>query len=1325
MLFNWGVVTWLLLLRIIVGTDVLYNDVAIPAHTRLWQTVMKMELESDALRKIYPLVTRVEDDEEQDVYERVLDVVKSFDPLKASLLPLYYQLSPGYAGTTTDIKDSYFVLNGKKYLSPEDIFYLKSKDLADQAQVPSSELVRVNEAVIGTNGEAPILIFYGCETDLLFDEFNRILYSEAQEGKIRFVWRCTCQESEPYRFQTYGIDLTLKNDTWNGKKVCQETSLPEEFKSPTNEYTFEFLPEEELSDLDLKVASMLASNYEKTSNFTSTWQFAKSIINNFPLVSKKLSAMEYVDDRVHQELLQLQQKGIDYGMLGLYVNGQHWRMSQLDPWSLVRIVSKELKEQQLLSEMLENYKLTLRGKASLSKELLKKFSQLSLSNLQSSQPPKYDLHRFPGFSESIIYFNDIEKDPQYKEKLSTKLSSFFDKSDFGILPAFKENWNEVVFVIDFSDLYSKENLSALSGLSRALDIIKNGYPQRIGLLPLYHGEMPPVLRNIYELKTSKIEELKNFLEDLLTRKPQLKSSFDDLPPLKDVLQSLKITEPSIIINGEIYPFKANTWNYLIAKVLKKDVTHLKDELKKHDPNSGLSVRGILHLKSQEVRNLKYIPDHFSDATYTTVDNTALKTLGSRIVEYTKDGAYNLLHTVTVVDDFNTKSALKKLINLIDINLMGVRFRVVHRGPLTSNWTKLKESLQSGRPDELSDLMATLGATRSENEIDLHTLKKWLPSLHSRFLLQPSFITANGRFVHLEENEIPTKAELEGLLKREAKRTLDTVFALEAILPGFSEERIDPDFIEMLSSTLTKLFYDGNNLYNNGMEYTTETSLSRLALDDFLEFDTFTSFQSSKEPKPVDVTLVIDPLEERTQKLLSLCSLVKDLPFINVQVLLLPTETLKIMPIRRLYIEGSSRDQLEVQHNTHELFDVSVDLPNHFYINRGSAGYSVDHMLLDVHAFDAQQDISKSNIEGIGGACLALVDCRGNTVSKTITMSTFGYGQLAVTGLGSAFTVQSCDGKYTVESFSLDGRADYIPWDSFDISDFSPKKLYVKLSATNNTKNPHTDKIINVLSIVRDFQDEERYKNMIFSLLDGCNTPVKFWVLDHQLISSEFKQFLKFVEGGSNGSFSFEFIKYQWPPWLRPQRFLDRELAASKVILLDVLFPREVSKVIYLDPASQVSKLARLIDFEFDTPFAMLKAVGNSGEKNYWEEGYWKKFLKDNGLKFFSTDGVFLINLAQYRRTAAGDKLRIHYQRLSGDIFSLANLDQDLVNNLQLEVPISVLKSDLVKPQKDKYRHELVDHWEAIFAKHNEEILDKDEAFYEEDSDYDGIFHDEL
>jgi UDP-glucose:glycoprotein glucosyltransferase len=43
--------------------------------------------------------------------------------------------------------------------------------------------------------------------------------------------------------------------------------------------------------------------------------------------------------------------------------------------------------------------------------------------------------------------------------------------------------------------------------------------------------------------------------------------------------------------------------------------------------------------------------------------------------------------------------------------------------------------------------------------------------------------------------------------------------------------------------------------------------------------------------------------------------------------------------------------------------------------------------------------------------------------------------------------------------------------------------------------------------------------------------------------------------------------------------------------------------------------------------------------------------------------------------AAGDMLRGHYQQLSADPHSLANLDQDLPNNLQREVPIFSLPED--------------------------------------------------
>lgn len=88
-----------------------------------------------------------------------------------------------------------------------------------------------------------------------------------------------------------------------------------------------------------------------------------------------------------------------------------------------------------------------------------------------------------------------------------------------------------------------------------------------------------------------------------------------------------------------------------------------------------------------------------------------------------------------------------------------------------------------------------------------------------------------------------------------------------------------------------------------------------------------------------------------------------------------------------------------------------------------------------------------------------------------------------------------------------------------------------------------------------------------------------------------------------------------------------------------------------------------------TPFSLFKMKGNG----YWNEGYWKKMLQDNGLSFYSIEPIFVINIKRIRELNAGDKLRLHYQRLSTDVNSLLNIDQDLINNLQIEVPLGTLK----------------------------------------------------
>jgi len=55
--------------------------------------------------------------------------------------------------------------------------------------------------------------------------------------------------------------------------------------------------------------------------------------------------------------------------------------------------------------------------------------------------------------------------------------------------------------------------------------------------------------------------------------------------------------------------------------------------------------------------------------------------------------------------------------------------------------------------------------------------------------------------------------------------------------------------------------------------------------------------------------------------------------------------------------------------------------------------------------------------------------------------------------------------------------------------------------------------------------------------------------------------------------------------------------------------------------------------------------------------------------------LYVIDLVRFRQLAAGDILRGQYQQLSADPNSLANLDQDLPNNLQHQVPIYSLPED--------------------------------------------------
>jgi UDP-glucose:glycoprotein glucosyltransferase len=128
---------------------------------------------------------------------------------------------------------------------------------------------------------------------------------------------------------------------------------------------------------------------------------------------------------------------------------------------------------------------------------------------------------------------------------------------------------------------------------------------------------------------------------------------------------------------------------------------------------------------------------------------------------------------------------------------------------------------------------------------------------------------------------------------------------------------------------------------------------------------------------------------------------------------------------------------------------------------------------------------------------------------------------------------------------------------------------------------------------------------------------------------------------------------------------------NKILFLDVLFPLDLERVIYIDSDQIIrTDLIELMQMDFgNAPYAFTPFCESRVETEpfrFWKTGYWKLIL---GRRHYHISALFAIDLIKFRQMAAGDKLRNHYQLFATDAGSLANLDQDLPNALQDQVPI--------------------------------------------------------
>jgi UDP-glucose:glycoprotein glucosyltransferase len=226
--------------------------------------------------------------------------------------------------------------------------------------------------------------------------------------------------------------------------------------------------------------------------------------------------------------------------------------------------------------------------------------------------------------------------------------------------------------------------------------------------------------------------------------------------------------------------------------------------------------------------------------------------------------------------------------------------------------------------------------------------------------------------------------------------------------------------------------------------------------------------------------------------------------------------------------------------------------------------------------------------------------------------------------------------------------------------------------TNSVQTAQAD--INIFSVASGHLYERMLNIMILSVMKHTKHTVKFWFIE-QFLSPSFKEFLPIM--AAEYGFTYEMVTYKWPHWLRGQKEKQREIWGYKILFLDVLFPLDLDKVIFVD-ADQIVRtdMYELVTHDLKgAPYGFTPMCDSRTEMEgfrFWKQGYWKNFLR--GLPYHIS-ALYVVDLKRFRQIAAGDRLRQQYHQLSADPNSLSNLDQDLPNNMQMMLPIHSLPQE--------------------------------------------------
>jgi len=1213
------------------------------------------------------------------------------------------------------VVNCWVLFNDQIYGSVDDLYALKTDS---RLTVEPNEFDRV----IGATG--PLVILYANPKSEEFKLFFLNLYESAKIGKLRFVWRYVPSGKSPEILTGYGVDLSIRNTSSLVVDEIPTKKLPNKKLNIVNDLDaidqiteIQPVQRDQLPDLGFKFASLVLSNQFPD---YSSFEILKKLLSSFPKYASYIATSKADYKEVKQIATSNEKIGLAKDSNGIYINGSPIHKLELD---VLKLIDKIKDEATIVFKLKE-----LGFTTDQAKFLIRKFATLSAfkqaqfrtgNSIMGKNENRFKVYKNTFSKRSrrgIVFLNDIENDETY-DQLTTSVNEAYLKMNLqqNQIPPLRQNVHDMIITINLAD---KSQLRVLFMLSKI--ILDKGIPQQFGILPM-KGTDPldeqfakifyflvektsakEALAFLYKyMESDDTDDFQQLMDKIIIEDYKFENNY-----FQSTLDKFGIVKPSVIVNGVIFDLASPDWQISMGKQIAQDVSLLKRHLQS-DKSEDIPLKRVLYENSKDKRNTKIVPTDPVESIFKPIDRELIE---HSMLFRKSDGMTTTFWLIGDLNDPSMSSQLRELLKVI--KEADVQVRVVNSGadfsPLeTIEKLNLGQRLSNSKIDKIIDALNTTTATTGPNTLNKEVTalleKKQIPVHHG-------FILYNSRYIRVDDGL--SRRDLLDLIEYENNQRLSIVNDIINSYPEtFDYQSIsdisknNADNYDLIISLVTKSFHVDDKLF--------VTDVSRF---DFNTVDMSNSINIASGDL-VDVLVIIDPIEEESQKLISILNSIKDIKFVNIKILLQPRTNVHEVPIGRFYkgvFPSTSFNEIGqwISQNSakfenlpvHDELITTIDAPTNWITvqKQCSVGIDLENLKLENYenkSIEATYDLKYLLIEGyakdvkLGTAPTGVSISLNNSdyYTESSIMSSLGYLQLHTTPGISKIALNGNSRKYysllSASNNKFVANTKELETVDIPVFDLKPKKVYPRLrkSVEYQTKsllgdlydNSKVQADVNIFVLPSDNEDERILGSMLASVRKHSNKSIKVWMIEN-FLSSHFK--LALPKLAKKYNLDYELISYKWPNFLRLQREKHRVVSGYKILFLDVIFPQSLSKVIFVG-TDQVFRadISELLNIDLEgAPYGFVP-MGDDREDmdgfKFWKKGYWKDTLGDDYR--YHNSALFVVDLIKFRSMQVGERLRSHYQKLSSDRNSLSIIDQDLPNNLQRQVPIFSLPQDWV------------------------------------------------